>query len=243
MTERAHPTRRLLPAGLALAALAASAPAARAQAPNPVDPNVIYACYVPTSGTVYRIKTADTKASCSSTTHVEFFFNVTGPQGPAGPAGPQGPAGPTGATGATGPAGPAGPTGPQGPAGPAGEGGSAYFASRVGTGSVPAGPGMVALNLPAGSYILIGRVRARNASPAVEGAINCSIGVPSMLSHSETDVSGIGNDARAAFPVVGAVTSLSPFTAFLNCAGDQSAVLVMEKTSLTAIKVGSLGLQ
>ena len=31
-----------------------------------------YACYVPVSGTVYRIKTADTPAACKKDTHVEF---------------------------------------------------------------------------------------------------------------------------------------------------------------------------
>jgi hypothetical protein len=113
-------TRPALPAGLALVALAVVAPSARAQSPDPTDPNVIWACYVPMSGTVYRIKTSDTKEACASPKHVMFWFNQTGPegpQGPIGPAGPQGPAGPAGPTGPVGPAGPAGPTGPEGPAG------------------------------------------------------------------------------------------------------------------------------
>ncbi|MFL5383998.1 MAG: tail fiber domain-containing protein [Longimicrobiaceae bacterium] len=100
---------------------------------------VIYACYVPATGTVYRIKATGLDDSCKSQQHVQFSWNETGPQGPAGPAGPTGPQGPAGPTGATGPQGPAGPqgpqgetgatgatgaTGPQGPAGPQGETGA-----------------------------------------------------------------------------------------------------------------------
>lgn len=245
MTDRAHPTRRLLPAVLALAALAASAAALRAQ--TTPDPNVIHACYVPLSGTVYRIKTADTKEKCASTAHVEFFFNQTGPQGPEGPQGPAGPqgetgpAGPAGPTGATGPAGPTGPQGPAGPAGPAGTGGTAYFAAIPPTGGhYIAGPAMVSLAVPAGNYLLIGRVRVLNASNDMPGAINCSIGVPHKLPASEADVSDIGYDAREAFVVMGAFTSASPFTAYLNCAGDTDRVLVLANTSLTALKLGGV---
>ena len=111
MTYHAHPARLALPAGLALVAISMLAPGAGAQtAPSvtAVDPNVIYACYVPTSGTVYRIRTTDTRKQCATQSHVFFWFNQTGPAGPQGPTGPAGPTGAAGATGATGPAGPTG---------------------------------------------------------------------------------------------------------------------------------------
>ena len=66
MKDYAHLAHRALAAGLTLAALASGA---SAQTPPPPDPNVIWACYVPLSGTVYRIKTTDTKETCSSPKH------------------------------------------------------------------------------------------------------------------------------------------------------------------------------
>lgn len=130
---------------------------------------VITMCYVPASGTVYRIGVPNTPADCVNPLHVKFSFNQEGPEGPAGPpgapgaTGPQGPAGPqglpgpTGATGLTGAIGPQGPAGaagpqgpkgdngavgPQGPAGPAGAVGPAGPAGPVGpAGAIgPAGP-------------------------------------------------------------------------------------------------------
>jgi hypothetical protein len=56
-------------------------------------------CYVPNSGTVYRIKAAGLPTECHSKNHVEFTWSLQGPQGPAGPAGPTGPQGPTGPAG------------------------------------------------------------------------------------------------------------------------------------------------
>lgn len=242
MTDRAHLARRLVPAALAIAALAATAPALRAQAAAS-DPNVIHACYVPTSGTVYRIRTPDTRPTCASSAHIEFFFNQTGPQGPAGPAGPQGetgPAGPAGPTGATGPAGPKGPAGPTGPQGPAGEGSTAYFKAR--TSDLITGPGMVALtNLPAGAYSFVARVRYYNGSFSdSEGSINCSIGVPGQLVNTETDASRIPDEARGSMVVVGVMTASSPFTAYLNCAGN---AVVTAGTSLLAIRHSALVVQ
>jgi len=56
----------------ALLAVAFAAPAAvRAQS---VPPKVFYACYVPSSGTTYRIKEADLRQECSKSTHVPFSW-------------------------------------------------------------------------------------------------------------------------------------------------------------------------
>ena len=241
MTYRAHPARRLLPAGLALAALAASAPALRAQTTTP-DPNVIYACYVPMSGTVYRIKTADTKENCSSSTHVMFFFNQTGPQGPAGPQGETGPAGPAGPTGPQGPAGPAGPTGPQGPAGSAGAGATAYFKAMTAYRWLTEDAGL-SLSLPAGAYTFLARLRYYNASGG-EAMVNCSIYLPGKLSATETAVTRIPQSGRGDLVVVGVVNSGSPFTASVSCMGDPLGNIQLEQgSSLLAIKLASVVVQ
>jgi len=119
---------------LAALAFAAALPiAAHAQAPTTAD--TIRACYVPASGTIYRIGVAGSPTACHGG-HIEMTWNVAGPagapgapgekgekgdkgdKGDTGPAGAQGPAGPQGPVGAT------GPQGPQGIQGPAGNGGS-----------------------------------------------------------------------------------------------------------------------
>ena len=227
MTDKPQAMRRVLPVGLALAALIAIAPDVQAQAP---DPNIIWACYVPLSGTVYRIKTTDTKQECASKSHVMFWFNQTGPQGPQGPAGPAGPTGATGATGAP------GATGATGPAGPAGEGATAYFKALTAELTNP-GPGVLSLSLPAGHYTFVARVKIYNTTDGDEdAAANCNIGVPGQLTHTVTEINRVR--AEASFVVIGAVQAGSPFTAFLNCAGDNA--LLVSGTSLLAIKLGSL---
>jgi hypothetical protein len=243
MRNNVPTARRASTAGLALAALAALAPNVRAQsapAPAVADPNIIYACYIPTSGTVYRIKTSDTREQCASSSHVMFFFNETGPRGPQGPAGPAGPVGPAGPTGATGPQGPAGPTGPQGPAGSGGEASTAYFKSVFGDG--PPRTGIVTLNLPAGAYVFIARVGYDNSSFAGEnGDIVCSIGVPGKLTHTETSQNDLLETGNASITINGVITASSPFTASLNCSGNN--VGLNGWINMTAIRVGSLVLQ
>lgn len=68
-------------------------------------------CYVPGSGTVYRIKASSAPTSCVDSSHVQFFVNAAGRKGDPGTAGPVGPKGDTG------------PAGPQGPAGASGSSG------------------------------------------------------------------------------------------------------------------------
>jgi len=225
--DHVHLAHRAFAAGLTLAALASGVHAQTP--PPPPDPNVVWACYVPTSGTVYRIKTADTKEICSSPKHVMFSFNQTGPAGPQGPAGP---------AGAQGPAGAAGPTGPQGPAGADGAGATAFFKALT-AGTTPPGPAILSLNLPAGAYVLMARVRVFNtAFSDAEAALNCSIGVPGQLASTETDVNRLLEDGTTSFVVTGAITAGSPFTAFLNCAGDRASLSA--GTNFIAIKLGSL---
>jgi hypothetical protein len=90
--------------------------AVRAQQPTAAD--TIRACYVPASGTIYRIGVEGGPVACHAG-HVEMKWNIAGPPGAPGIAGPQGEAGPAGPKGDTGPAGPKGDAGPAGVAGPA----------------------------------------------------------------------------------------------------------------------------
>jgi hypothetical protein len=91
--------------GVVLAIAGAPRAAAAQSAPTTID-----ACYVPASGTVYRIDTPASPApgapkQCLSAIHVAFAWNRAGPAGPQGPAGPTGPRGLQGAPGPQGPAG------------------------------------------------------------------------------------------------------------------------------------------
>ena len=79
---------------LALAALGL-VPSAVAQAQTQatstasITDGVIYACYVPKTGTVYRINVSGSPIKCA-TNHVLFSWNISGPEGPQGPEGPAG---------------------------------------------------------------------------------------------------------------------------------------------------------
>lgn len=99
-------------AALALAVLprglAAQAPAADSTPPPTID-----ACYVPFTGTVYRIDTPESPTPgapkrCFLASHTRFTWNRQGPAGVAGPPGETGPAGPPGVAGPQGPPGPPG---------------------------------------------------------------------------------------------------------------------------------------
>jgi trimeric autotransporter adhesin len=68
------------------------------------EAKVYYACYVPGTGSVYRIKEPDAPAQCGKSgqkQHIEFSWTdgVGGTAGPEGPEGPMGPAGPQGEKG------------------------------------------------------------------------------------------------------------------------------------------------
>lgn len=66
--------------------------------------NTFCACFVPSSGTTYRIKTADTKPKCESK-HGEFSWKDVGASAPQGPQGLQGAKGDPGDSRPQGPAG------------------------------------------------------------------------------------------------------------------------------------------
>src|SRR5688572_10433689 len=109
--------------GVCAVALLAAPLAVQAQdAPPPVSSSTeVFACYMPTSGTMYRIKLPGLAQNCLAPDHIIFSWREGTPEtGSVGPMGPQGPAGPQGAPGAQGDVGPSGPAGPVGPAGSAG---------------------------------------------------------------------------------------------------------------------------
>lgn len=144
-----RPVELLFASALSLAAILSAPSGLAAQtAPAPAGGEVLYACYVPVIGTVYRIKVAGGKDACWSAQHVMFSWNekgIQGAQGPAGPQGPKGDPGDKGADGAAGPQGPAGPAGPKGeqgskgdtgPAGPKGDTGATGAQGTPGTNGV-----------------------------------------------------------------------------------------------------------
>jgi hypothetical protein len=61
--------------------------AAIALPPQAAAQTVYYACYVPRSGAVYRIREYGVPRDCIDPAHVQFKWNEQGPQGPQGPAG------------------------------------------------------------------------------------------------------------------------------------------------------------
>jgi len=147
LSSPGNPTFLAIVGALALV-VSTAAPLAAQTAPEPM-----FACYVPLTGTVYRIKSPGTPTECTKpkgnspnhADHVQFAFNAQGTQGPAGPQGPQGevgPMGPAGAVGAAGPqgaAGAVGATGATGAVGPQGAKGDAGPAGPQGVGG-PMGP-------------------------------------------------------------------------------------------------------
>jgi hypothetical protein len=78
------------------------------------SPALLHACYVPKSGTVYRIQAPDAPAACLKPEHVAFSWNEQGIQGPVGESGATGPQGEAGPQGTAGPQGEPGPAGPPG---------------------------------------------------------------------------------------------------------------------------------
>jgi hypothetical protein len=114
-------------------------------------PTVLSACYVPKSGTVYRVGAANAPAACVKQDHVPFSWNEEGIQGPQGEPGSQGEVGPAGPEGA------AGPTGETGAAGTNGVSGYVFIQSIFRP--VPTGPSDHALNCPAGKRAVGGGYR------------------------------------------------------------------------------------
>ena len=52
------------------------------------EPGMLYACYIPRLGLVYRIKAEGLRNRCHANRHVEFSWSEMGGEGTPGPAGP-----------------------------------------------------------------------------------------------------------------------------------------------------------
>lgn len=128
---------------------------------------IIHACYIPASGTVYRIEEPGLKEDCNSHHHIAFEWNSQGIQGVQGPVGPAGPTGATGPIGPQGPIGLTGATGPKGDVGATGAAGSAGAAGPTGPQGLPGSDGAVGPAGPTGE----------KGEPGTNGA-NGSAGAP-----------------------------------------------------------------
>jgi hypothetical protein len=181
----------------------------------------IRGCYVPVSGTIYRIGVPGTPAACVANTHVEFSFpssTVIGPVGPTGATGATGPVGPTGAAGATGPMGMVGPTGAEGQPGATGATGAAGPVGQTGpTGAVgPTGAiGPTGVTGPMGPTGATGPVGATGPTGAlgptgVTGAMGPT-GVTGAV--GPTGATGASAESFAAVSNVGPLSASGSFMA------------------------------
>jgi hypothetical protein len=200
-------------------------------------PTILYACYVPLSGTSYRIKETDLKQTCASAQHVEYSWNQQGPQGPQGIQGIQGiqgVAGPAGPTGATGPAGPVGPAGPTGATGPAGSAAlpTVYYAFRADPPKATA----AALTLPAGNWLVTATIVGVNYD-ADRQAIVCSV----PLTGFTTGEISMGPDLGTVSHTLLVRVSLAATTQVLvACGGFNSGI---SQSYITATPVGGFVIQ
>lgn len=141
---------------------------------------LIYACYVPLTGTVYRIKAPGAPETCrkprgkamnghGAQDHIEFTVAKGGIGGAVGPAGPQGEPGPVGPAGPQGEPGPAGPVGPQGAQGIQGASGATGPSGPQGQQGPQGHPGV-------SGYEVINRAVTSLNGTTSPFAVNCSIG-------------------------------------------------------------------
>jgi hypothetical protein len=118
----------------------------------------LFACYVPLTGTVYRIRETNLKQTCTAG-HVEFNWNAEGAQGPQGTQGIQGIQGIQGVPG------------PQGPPGPSGPGATLqwHVVQRITT--VPGSDiGGASVDCPAGTVVTGGGALFGNAPLTIVGS-------------------------------------------------------------------------
>ena len=142
----------------------------------------INACVNDTNGDTRIVASAPADCRQHETAVTWGITGPAGPQGPTGPTGPQGPTGatgPQGGTGATGPQGPTGATGPEGATGATGPRGPSdafeafRFNSTVNVTEVATEITKIPA-LPAGSYLITGKVNVDNVSGG-SGDVNCQI--------------------------------------------------------------------
>src|ERR1044071_10250761 len=97
---KSHRSHLILGLGLLLPSLALAqngqptgGPSASVASPRPLAAlasDSIAACYVPASGTIYRIGSTGLPTTCLATSHIKFSWSITGPPGAAGATGATG---------------------------------------------------------------------------------------------------------------------------------------------------------
>lgn len=128
---------------------------------------VVHGCYQKNNGQLRLVDTLEGQACNPS--EIAIQWNQTGPQGPQGIPGPQGVPGPAGPTGPAGPGGAQGPAGDPGPQGPPGVNqvyAGHYYSTALGEPTYPlsinGGTDLVALSVPPGTYIIVGKASIDN---------------------------------------------------------------------------------
>jgi hypothetical protein len=179
---------------------------------------------------------------------------AVGLPGPQGLTGAQGPQGATGAQGAQGPQGVAGPQGPQGDRGETGAAGSQGPAGPsdiyTTTGGLAATDGSeqtrATLNLPAGSYLLLGQANAFSSSETGQFFVHCRLrhaGVQlddnTVLFDDQTNDGPSGSRPHSANLFLTAPLVTPGGAVSLTCQGFLGLPLVGD-VQLTAIKTGAL---
>jgi hypothetical protein len=146
----------------------------------------------------------------------------------------QGPAGPKGATGAT------GATGSQGPAGD-----GKLFSFSGGALGITGAANVASLNLPAGNYLIQGKMDAVHNGTTSSTRLECSLvngaNVVDFIKlrmaankEAESLIFGI-------LPVQAAVTLAAPATINLTCASSFGDEIELSERKLTALTVSSIG--
>ena len=140
-------------------------------------------------------------------------------------------------------AGPAGPAGSAGPAGPAGAPGPSDAWVRTSSETDALGPDdvtILAVDVPAGAYLVNGTVRLRNASDAEEGFAACT--VENVAAETGLDYGAGSWDKRRMLPLAGAVELAEPGTVELKCreSGDGSDMISATAATLTLLRVSTL---
>ena len=212
MKERTPAPRivtRLGTVPIALAIAASPALAQDAAAASSLPPTM-EACFVPASGTIYRIDTPASPAAgapkqCLSATHARLLWNRPGPAGaPGAPGAPgaRGPKGDPGDAGTPGAIGAPGPTGPRGPLGATGPIGSIGLRGPTGLQGPPGERGPAGA---AGSAGLVVQTRSVSGSGTLSTFVACPSGTRVLTGGAETTGVGAIRDSE---PVTGGAVDL-----------------------------------
>ena len=154
--------------------------------------------------------------------------------------GPRGLRGLTGATGATGAAGAQGAQGVQGPIGPSnGYGADSEGADLTWTAAEQT---VQTLNLPAGSYVLTGKVLANNDGAGLP-IVQCDLKVGGVVIDNGNNIVPGANGAAAErlYLSQGAAVTLASASAVTIACDSSTATGEWEDRVLTAVKVGQIG--